>query len=365
MAHVRKSSAPSDRPFIADFKDGGGNRKQLTFETEKDARQLIKAVKQQEQGQIPFPTFTAWYIADLEARGVGANAVANAVAINRGHWLPAFGDRSLGELGVAEWRQFRGGLAEKGLSPAWITTICQATSHMYTRAMDEGMVSTNPLIQANKSMRKYYPALPITYPTASETARILEASSGQVRLCLLLIVHAGLRVSEAASLRWEDVDLKGGTLTVKRVRRPGGERQLSSAKHRPVPLHPELACELAEERSINKSPYVFKGGAHFCGNGPLGIGFFNGRIQDLMRGIGLTRVLPNKRVVPLYSGDDLRHLAALTWKREGLSVRRIAQLMGFKRVMTIHQRYRGHFRDKRDRGFVAAAAALIFKKKQA
>lgn len=363
MAHVRKNALSSSRPFVADFTDDDGNRRQLSFATEKQAKKVVQAAKQREQGRLQFVTFTGWYIADLEARGISSRTLDNIAAINRQHWLPTFGDRTLGELAVAEWRQFRADLAVKGLSPAWIRTICLATSHMYSRAVEAGLVETNPLIQANKSMRKYYAPAPISYPTASEAARILEASEGQVRLCIMLVVQAGLRVSEAASLRWSDVDSDGGTISVTKVRVLGGERELPASSHREVPLHPDLVSALAEARSGNASPYMFKGGRHNCGSGPPGTGYFHGRIRKLMFDTGLTRVLPDKRVVALYGADELRHLAALAWKRDGMSVRRIAKLMGFKRVMTIQQRYRGHFRDKRDRGFVASAAALIFKKR--
>ena len=77
-----------------------------------------------------------------------------------------------------------------------------------------------------------------------DTAR---ADSGQTlhitwcrnRRAIFLMLFAGLRISEAAALRWRDVDLEGRYLVV---------RDGKGGKDRSVPLHPILLTEL------NKAP---------------------------------------------------------------------------------------------------------------
>lgn len=55
------------------------------------------------------------------------------------------------------------------------------------------------------------------------------------RLAVLLMLYAGLRLAEAAALRWADVDLDGEVLVVR-----GGKGD----KDRSIPLHPALLGEL-------------------------------------------------------------------------------------------------------------------------
>ncbi|MBX0328592.1 tyrosine-type recombinase/integrase [Oscillochloris sp. ZM17-4] len=57
---------------------------------------------------------------------------------------------------------------------------------------------------------------------------------------MLLMLFAGLRISEAAALRWREVDLDAGVLLV--IDGKGG-------KDRAVPIHPKLRAELERVES--------------------------------------------------------------------------------------------------------------------
>jgi integrase len=62
--------------------------------------------------------------------------------------------------------------------------------------------------------------------------------------------YAGLRLSEALGLRWRDVDLKAGTLTVSAQLGPDGDRVplKTAASAATVPMLPVLAAELRAHR---------------------------------------------------------------------------------------------------------------------
>jgi integrase/recombinase XerD len=60
----------------------------------------------------------------------------------------------------------------------------------------------------------------------------------------MLMLFAGLRISEAAALRWRDVDLEAGVLMV--IEGKGG-------KDRAVPIHPILRAELLRVESPRPS----------------------------------------------------------------------------------------------------------------
>ena len=91
--------------------------------------------------------------------------------------------------------------------------------------------------------------------SVEETRRVLDAAAGH-RLCAayVLAVHLGLRRAELLGLRWVDVDLDAGRLTVVHsLQRVDGRLTLvppkTPASHRTLPLPPPVVTALAADRA--------------------------------------------------------------------------------------------------------------------
>lgn len=99
--------------------------------------------------------------------------------------------------------------------------------------------------------------------TPEEMGRVIEAAklSGRHRLrdgtLVLLAYRHGLRVSEAIALRWIDIDLKGATIYIRRLK--GG----LSGTH---PLSEEEVNALTALKNNSQSPWIFESER----GGPLG-----------------------------------------------------------------------------------------------
>ena len=105
---------------------------------------------------------------------------------------------------------------------------------VFAHAIECEMVERNPV----KVERRHHPERGAQPFSADELPR-LRGSAGQDLLMYLLLRHSGLRASDAADLRWREVDSQERCLT-----------RLTQKRSKPVwiPLHPELAFALETER---------------------------------------------------------------------------------------------------------------------
>jgi site-specific recombinase XerD len=134
------------------------------------------------------------------------------------------------------------------------------------------------------------------------------------RRVIFLMLFAGLRISEAAALRWRDVDLEGRYLVV---------RDGKGGKDRSVPLHPILLAELtavpphrpnwAVAGKVDGSGMTVKSMAHI-----------------------FERWLPERGLT--ISAHQLRHSFATELLRKRADIREIQELLGHESLETT-QRY--------------------------
>jgi integrase len=154
------------------------------------------------------------------------------------------------------------------------------------------------------------------YLTPTEMESLLDSAvSGRHgyrdRTLLLLMYRHGLRVSETISLRWEQVDLKAGLLSVQRLKRG-------------VPsTHPLRGPELRALRQLRRewpdSPYLFvseRGGPMTSSN-----------VRKLMTRSGLAAKLP----FPVHP-HMLRHACGYKLANEGHDTRSLQHYLGHKNI---------------------------------
>jgi integrase/recombinase XerD len=142
---------------------------------------------------------------------------------------------------LEEWQERHEDEHDKPLKPRTVKgRICALKSfYAYLDARDllvdaEGHEIRNPMdgIKAPKIKRK-----PNDWLREEEDQALLRAEMNrQERIVIFLLRWSGLRVSEACSLLWEDVDFANGRIRVRVSKSDAGLRQ--------IPLAPELETEL-------------------------------------------------------------------------------------------------------------------------
>jgi site-specific recombinase XerD len=164
--------------------------------------------------------------------------------------------------------------------------------------------------------------------------RLLLACEGRpmLRVYVLTLGEAGLRCnSEALWLRWEDVDLERGFLTVESVRKG---RRTKSGKSRKVPITPRLSRTLREHMASfrmqtyngSRSPWVFH---HRTTHRRAKAGDRVQRLYHSFKKAAERAELPDD-----LNQHDLRHRRVTTWLAAGKSPALVQKAMGHSDLKT-------------------------------
>lgn len=166
--------------------------------------------------------------------------------------LAAFGDRKLGSIKAKDVQAYMNTRA--GYSRADISLHKNILKGVFDTARQNGLIDGDPTdgLRSPKAGQYHgHRAL-----TQEEQRVILEAAPyHRAGLWALLMMCAGLRREEMAALRWEDVDLQAGTVSVSRASEmdaAGSDRETKTeAGQRTVPIPAPLraALERVPERA--------------------------------------------------------------------------------------------------------------------
>ena len=204
----------------------------------------------------PEPTFrefaSEWYEARRLEGGHGGRGLSESASANlrwqlTNHLLPFFHHYRLGQITVEDVDRYRRAkLAEGCLSAGSINKTLSTLAAVLEVAVEYGLLDRN----VAKGRRRRLPAgrpAQTAIDSAAGIAALLDAAGdldrraryrrGHGRALLATLAFAGLRISEALGLRWRDVNLAAGRLTVRGTK--------TDAADRTVNLLPALREELA------------------------------------------------------------------------------------------------------------------------
>ncbi|HEY5344250.1 MAG TPA: site-specific integrase [Solirubrobacteraceae bacterium] len=167
------------------------------------------------------------------------------------HLLPVFASRRLDQITVEDVDRYRLGKVREGkLGVTSINKTLTTLAAILEAAVEYELIGRNPA----RGRRRRLPAVPPRrswLDRADHIAALLDGAGelddnarvcrGQRRALLATLTFAGLRLGEALSLRWRDVDLARGTITVRAAK--------TDAEVRTVNLLPILHNELDDYRA--------------------------------------------------------------------------------------------------------------------
>jgi len=230
-------------------------------------------------------------------------------------WAQAQGNDDLSALQSEQLRAFIAAEHRRGLSPKSLQRRLSACRSYFQWLLKHARISANPAagVRAPKAPRKLPQVL-----DPDEAARLVEVPTDvplglRDRALLELFYSSGLRLSELCQLRWHDLDLDGGTVTVLG----------KGSKQRVVPVGSHARTALAQWRvqsqGAGDAP-VFPGR-----NGPITPRAVQLRLRQLAQRQGLF-----KRVHP----HLLRHSFASHVLESSGDLRGVQELLGHADIAT-------------------------------
>lgn len=242
------------------------------------------------------------------------------------------------------------GIDGRKLSGATLNRHLDSLSVVFRSAKEWGWIERNPVSEAKRYQE---PKGRVRYLSEDERNSLLEACKDSyyesLYFVVVLALSTGMRKNELRWLRWDDVDLKTGTIILKKTKNK--ERRRVEVQG----LALELIREHAKVRQIH-SPFLFpakhESRKEDCKKIPL-----NDRPFDFRK--AWIAALKQAKIED-FNFHDLRHSCASYLAMNGASLLEIAEVLGHKQVEVV-RRY-AHLSETHIKTVVADLSRKIFGK---
>lgn len=344
------------------------------FTSQRSAHEAYRRVVEQiDRGELRHTdeTFGSWWETWLRRRKpyLEPNAWRAYDVDGRRRLLPAFRDTRLDRLGIEQvrnWMEQQAEAVEGGeAAPKTVNNALGSLVVCLNAAVKDRVIATNPAIGVERLPRAH---IERHYLRLQEIPAYLDACLDVYRPLAELLIHAGLRISEAIALQIGDLELEdtGGVIVVyrsqKKTHGPGtANGSTKGDRFRSVEIGPHLSGVLKdqlarrEETGTDKQP-----------DAPVFVMPVRRRKAERGRWAGAGDPAPldrntvsqewhklalqdaNLRDMPLHS---LRHTAAAAWLAGGNSLMYVQRQLGHADIATTERHY-GHM----ERHVLAAGA---------
>jgi integrase len=279
------------------------------------------------------------------ARSVGERQRENNAWAFAHYLNPKFESMQLSEIRRTHVKGLVGELVDQGLARNSIRNVLSPLRMMLREAVRDELIPSNPA--SDVEIPESAPVRPASVPTREQLDRILAEASPDARDAITLMATLALRRGECFALRWADVDLEGGLVTVRATNHRGrvADRTKTKAGTRLVPLFPSARAALEARRSRlavvpHPTAFVFAnaiGGAMDPGN------WRRREWLPALKRAGLER---------RFTVHSLRHFAATALDEQGMKGKLRTEIVGHANEEITNSIYT-HVRRER----VAAVAA--------
>jgi integrase len=246
----------SDSRWVGQYTDKQGKTRYVYGKTQKEVRiKLTKVLADRDSGLIfdacnlALGQYLDRWLEDSVRHSVKPTTYESYSQLVRNHITPALGGKKLKDLTPDHVRRFRSFELEKGLSTRTAQYLLFLLRKALQQAVEDGLLPRN-VAQGVKVKQTQKDE--VQYLTREEAKALLSAARGdRLEALYVLAINTGLRQGELLGLKWEDIDLDAGTLSVRRT--------LSRTKDGPRFTEPKTA---KSRRSVKLTAPAVKGLKH-------------------------------------------------------------------------------------------------------
>ncbi len=317
-----------------------GTRKSLYGKTRgevqakmKEAQRDLDAGLDLSTGRQTMGQFMVTWLEDVAKPTIRPSTYASYRSYVRVHIVPDLGHYSLSKLTPQHVQAFMAAKTAAGLAPRTVQYMRAILRRALGQALKWGLVTRNvaTLVDPPRSVRK--PVRPLT----ADQARTFLAAVADDRLGPLfhVAITTGLRQGELFGLRWEDVDLAAGTLTVRHaMQRVNGKRTLVEPKtalsQRTVTLPASTVAAFRVQRTRQRDTQSLAGGRWqdwgLVFTSTIGTPLEPSNVRRRLHALLKTAGLPRQRF------HDLRHCAASLLLAGNVAPRTIMGILGHSQI---------------------------------
>lgn len=194
--------------------DSSDRRKQLTksFDTKSEALIWLREISINPNSEaLKVKDFLLEWIDNYKGFRQGTKSNCQ-VHIHR-HLIPLIGELDLVKVTPQHIRELVNTLQDKGLEPATINRIIATARSGFQTAVDKGFILLNPFKGISAKSHQGSPKLTWTLREAQDFLTTLDSSPLDLVFRLLLLT--GMRRGEVLALRWRDIDLAYGSISIR------------------------------------------------------------------------------------------------------------------------------------------------------
>ena len=220
--YPRKNKAGKVIGYRGSYFAPDGRRRYVSAKTKTEARQALRqAMADADRGlvfdadNLGLSEYLDHWLSDSVQDTVRATTHERYEQIVRLHLKPALGRLKLKALTPAHVRGLYREKLEAGASQRTVRYVHVTLHKALKQAVADGLIPRN----ATEAVKPPQIVKEEMHPlTQEQTKMLLEAARGdRLEALYVLAVHTGLRQGELLGLKWEDVDLEAGTLSVRRT----------------------------------------------------------------------------------------------------------------------------------------------------
>ena len=317
-----------------------GKRIAVYGKTKEEARQKLRGLQRKQEDGLPLVTsqmlmkdYLAQWLENIKHR-VRPKTLADYQDLVRCHLIPRLANIHLNKLEPEHIQKAWNDMLKEGHSPSVVEHCHLRLSKALNDAMRRNLIYRNPcqMVSPPRAVRKE-----VAPPDAGEINRMLEVARGtEYYEVLHTAFYTGLRRGELLAVRWRDVSLDLGTLSVNRsvYRAKGGQSIIQAPKtakgRRLVDLPPEsvLVFKALRERqeadgllqgfAVNEDTLVFR----YRDGSPILPRGLTGAFTKIMLRAGLEG----------YRLHDTRHSHASVMLQQGESPKVVQERLGHARA---------------------------------